>query len=129
MKKLSKILPLFLLVVLMYSCTSEINQPENFEAQLVSLIQKSNLNKNALFVYGMKNKTIIYELKDGWETGWAAKQLGARLNEELCRGEGLKFARCVKDAIDLGQCVLVYKDGDKYVAIPTKCPEEITPAN
>ncbi len=128
MKRLKKMMtPLYLItsLVLIISCSNNQSQTLDIESQLNQLFEQSDLDNNALFVYDLEDNVINFEIKDGWETGWEIADTSARFTEELCRGGGISFARCVRNVLDGGSCVTVYKDGGDYVAIKATCP--ITP--
>ncbi|MCK8481715.1 hypothetical protein [Psychroserpens algicola] len=129
MKNILKITYLILFTAIISNCTNNETQELNEERQLLQLIEKSDLNNLALFVYELKNDNINYELKDGWEVGWSDEILYHGKVEEVCRGSGLSFAKCVKKAVDSGKCVIISADGSEYVATLTKCPNEIAPPN
>ena len=128
MEKILKFTFLILITIVSTNCTNNDTTELDMENQLLNLIEKSDLKNNALFVYDFNNDTINYNIKDGWETGWSDEELFSK-SSELCRGSGLSFAKCVKKAVDGGTCVTVYKEGGDYVAVKTKCPNSIAPAN
>ncbi len=123
MKNILKPFILVLVSVFMVNCSNNESELSNIENKVLQLIEESNLENNALFIYEINNNDIIHEIKDGFEVGWSETETVAKSSsKELCRGGGVSFAKCVKNAVDSGSCVLIYKDGGDYVAVKTTCP-------
>jgi hypothetical protein len=103
------------------SCTPESEDPISIEEQLLELVENSSLDKNVLLLNGIQNNKIDYSIKDGFEFAFSGK---APAGEEICRGTGFSFGRCLRNALDSGLCLLTYRDGDEYVAEEMDCPTE-----
>jgi len=109
------------------NCSQNDSETIHNNDEVLKLILTSELETNVLFIYDITNGVINYEIKDGWEVAWESEKLLSKnfnnQREELCRGAGLAFAKCVKKKVDHGICVTVYKDGYNDVAIQGVCPE------
>ena len=129
MKNLIKLTAIILLTVFSFSCIEDSEEQTSIENNLLELFEKSSLDKNVLIINGFSNDNIEFKVNDGWETAWTENDniskrdlsLSDAPGDELCRGDGLSFARCVKKAVDSGKCVKVYAEGGKYVAEEISC--------
>ncbi len=122
MKKRIKIMLLLVLSLSLTYCSKENdNAIQNDASKILNLIEKSDLDNNVLFIYNIDNTKITYQLRDGWEIGWESDKY--LKGNELCRGSGVSFARCVKREVDSGKCVTIRKEGDEYVATQAKCQD------
>lgn len=68
-----------------------------------------------------ENQKLSYQINDGFTNGFTISASG----DEVCRGSGYSFARCVKKALDDGKTLKVYKEGNEYVAEETE--EKLVP--
>ena len=118
------------------SCSDDSNEIQitntNPEAELLAAFEKSELDNNVMIVSGFNSDgSVIFELKDGWEAAWSEdfqKSFSLKPGDELCKGGGISFAKCARDAVDDGKCVTVYKDSEgTYHGVESKCPEVIAP--
>lgn len=116
------------------SCSDNSNEIQtiNPESQLLAAFEKSQLDDNVMVVRGFNSDgSVDFELKDGWEAAWSddfQKSFSLKPGDELCKGGGISFAKCVRDAVDDGKCVTVYKDSEgTYHGVESKCPEIIAP--
>lgn len=120
---------LFISVVAVISCDLHISPTQQeLDQELLKLLASSSLDENVVKIYGIDQSQIIHEVQDGWENAWAEeKKNGMKKDnyldpgDELCRGGGISFARCVRNAVDDGKCVKVYKDEDEYVGEEIAC--------
>ncbi len=84
------------------SCSSDSNTQTPMGNQLLDIFQKSDLEKNAIVITRLEDNKIEYTLHDGWEFAWDDTQ--NRGGDEVCKGSGLSFAKCVRDYVDSGGC-------------------------
>jgi hypothetical protein len=110
-----------IVALLVDSCTDDSDEFISIEEQLLELVETSSLDKNVLILNGIQNDQINYSIKDGFEYAFSGK---APAGEEICRGTGFSFGRCLRNALDSGLCLLTYRDGDEYVAEEIDCPTE-----
>jgi len=105
--------------------------------QIMQLVEKSSLDKNVLVIRGINDSEIDYTIHDGWLAGWAEKEAKdanyheslAEPGDEVCKGGGYSFARCVQENIDEGKCLKLYEvDGD-YVAEEISCNDHTLDPN
>ncbi|GEM_PF-1354544 len=108
------------------------NDKDSVDEKLLQLINNSSLDKNLLVITGITDDNEIdYQIYDGWEATWAEKgedsnylaSLGEP-GEEVCRGGGVSFARCVQDQLDEGKCLKLYEEDGDYVAEETMCKDD-----
>jgi len=131
MKNLLKISTVFLFALLAFSCSNDNQEEVSIENELLNLFEKSSLDDNVIIINSINNTTINYKVQDGWENAWSENnqkmvqhvdEFFAEPGDELCRGGGISFARCVKKAVDSGTCVKVYREnGGDYVAEEISC--------
>ena len=135
MKKISFVLTAIIAMVLFVISCSEENYESDFadpESKLLTQFQKSNLEDNVIIVSGFEiDGSPIFELKDGWEMAWNNefnKSFSLKPEDELCKGDGISFAKSVRNAVDSGKCVTIYKDSEcTYHGVESECLEIIEP--
>ncbi len=127
MKWLNKIILLLIATLSITSCDFHTeNIDRGMDQKLLDLFVSSSLDQNVVKIYDINEFQIIHEVQDGWENGWSENRtMHLDTGDELCRGGGLSFARCVRDAVDEGKCVKVYKDGDEYVGEEMSCNGDV----
>ncbi|MFY0630629.1 MAG: hypothetical protein JXR05_09625 [Flavobacteriaceae bacterium] len=118
MKKITRGLLCSLMVLFLVSCSNESIKPESIENRILELLENSSLDRNVLIITKITDDEIEYVIKDGFEYGFTNKAIG----DEICRGQGLSYARCLNNAWEAGLCLLTYKDGDDFVAEEAECP-------
>lgn len=131
-KKLSYFLPIFFALITI-SCETEnnLNQDDELEAILL-LIDNNQLEENVLMLRYEKGE-LVSDIQGAWEYAWQEEVTDSKNTritgdafldpgDEVCRGDGVGFARCVRDALKSGKCVLIYPDGDVFVAEEAECP-------
>lgn len=124
---------LFFCVLINVSCEtqSDENQDSELEA-ILFLIDNNQLEENVL-ILKYQDGELISEIQDAWEYVWQEEitdikdtRIGNDAffdpGDELCRGSGVGFAKCVRDALKSGKCVFLYPDGDVFVAEEAACP-------
>lgn len=121
MKKVTRGLLCSLIVLFLFSCSTESDKTNSIEDQILELIERSSLDVNVLILNGIHNDEIVHSIEDGFEYAFSNKSPG----DEICRGTGYSYARCVKDAMESGLCLMTYQDGNEFVAIELECPPSI----
>lgn len=111
-----------LIGLILISCKIEneevIPASEKMVANILNAIENSSLDKNVMIISGVNDSAINYTIRDGWESAWDDTNHLKVMEpgDEVYKGTGYGFASRVKDQVDSGKCVKVYKDGKEYVA-------------
>lgn len=94
------------------STTSE-DVSNQIEQQIVNALEK--LNKDNAIRFSIQDGSLSTEFGDGFIWGWVHYRAPG---DEICRGGGISFAKCVKNAIDSGLTLMVNQDAQSgdYVA-------------
>lgn len=108
--------------VLFASCDlQDKSEEETMTDKILLLMEESNLDENVLLMNGITDGQIHYAIENGWVKGWS--ETSSEPGDEVCRGGGIRFARCVQRELDEGKCLLLYKEDGDYVAEEAACEE------
>ena len=136
MKKINYFILVFTsLVLINFSCETKNDTIQDSELEaILFLIDNSELQDNAL-ILKYDDGELISEIQDAWEYVWQEETTDIKDNrisnqtdafldpgDELCRGGGVRFAKCVRDVLNSEKCVLIFPDGDVFVAEEAACP-------
>lgn len=112
-----KLIFVFFTTLILFSCEKETVGTEDFEQAFLKKIELNDLSKNVLIIKTTNSKTFSFEVKDGFESAFndAYRTVSDEVKHD-CEGSGISFAKCVRDAVDAGKCLKVYKVGSTYYA-------------
>lgn len=118
---MKNVLTLFVLIITMSSCFGQesktIQKTSKVDAkEILNSLEK--LSSKDLLVVNTNGKVTI-------EKGLASFSFSQKIavGDEVCSGDGIGFARCVKKVVDAGTCVTIGTSGDDYIAVEAECPE------
>jgi hypothetical protein len=91
------------------------NDPQEVAQSIKDQINKAiaSVDKGSVVLISLTGANLNTEIKDAFEYGFTMAAPG----DIVCRGSGISFARCVRDALDSGMMLLLYvTDNGDYIA-------------
>lgn len=122
-----KLIYLFAALFLMYSCSNEeeyedVTQLDSIESQISKaheiFLQIQEDNPNLILTFSMDGNDLISKFEIVEDDAKIMTKGSDNTLEPVCKGDGVKFAKCVKKAVDKLGCVVVKTCA--YCAYPCK---------